>query len=98
MSDMRIAGVGGVPPVVGPRETAGGGGAGFGEALRQALGRVNDLQQGADRAAQAFSVGETRDVAGTLIAVEKANLSFQLTLQIRNKLLEAYQEIVRMPM
>jgi flagellar hook-basal body complex protein FliE len=43
-------------------------------------------------------VGETRDVAGTLIAVEKANLSFQLTLQIRNKLLEAYQEIVRMPM
>jgi flagellar hook-basal body complex protein FliE len=42
-------------------------------------------------------VGRTQDVAGTLIAVEKANLGLQLALQVRNKLLEAYQEILRMP-
>jgi flagellar hook-basal body complex protein FliE len=98
MSEIRIGGVGGLAPTVEPRKIGGSGGPGFGDALRQALGRVSDLQQGADRAAQAFSLGETRDVAGTLIAVEKASLGFQLTLQIRNKLLEAYQEIIRMPM
>jgi len=69
----------------------------FSEALRQAVDRVDRLQRDADAAAQSFAVAENRDVAGTLIAVEKANIAFQLTLQIRNKLLEAYQEIMRMP-
>jgi flagellar hook-basal body complex protein FliE len=61
------------------------------------VGQVNQLQQAADTATQEISVGRTRDVASTLIAIEKANLGFQLTLQIRNKLLEAYQEIMRTP-
>ncbi len=69
----------------------------FGVSLRTALGKINELQQDADRAAENFSVGRTQDVAGTLITIEKANLGFQLALQIRNKLLEAYQEILRMP-
>lgn len=98
MSEIRIAGIGGPAPAAAPSRVDGKGGPGFGETLRQALGQVNALQQGADRAARAFSVGESRDVAGTLIAIEKANLGFQLTMQIRNKLLEAYQEIIRMPM
>jgi flagellar hook-basal body complex protein FliE len=98
MSEIRISGVGGLSPVPEPRKGGGSGGPAFGDALQQALGRVNELQQGADQAAQAFSLGQNRDVAGTLIAIEKANLGFQLTLQIRNKLLEAYQEIIRMPM
>ncbi len=97
MSDMRIAGVGGsqaVTPSVRKTEA----GAGFGETLRQALGQVNELQRAADTAAQDFTLGRTRDVASTLIAIEKANLGFQLTLQIRNKLLEAYQEVMRTPL
>ncbi len=73
-------------------------GVNFGEALRGALGQVNQLQQTADQASQEFALGQSRDVAGTLIAVEKANLAFQLSLQIRNKLLEAYQEVMRMSM
>ncbi len=100
MSDIRIAGIGTTPPI-GPERSAGVGrapAAGFGDALRQALGSINEMQQSADRAAQDFSVGKTRDVAGTLITIEKANLGFQLALQIRNKLLEAYQEIMRTPL
>jgi flagellar hook-basal body complex protein FliE len=81
------------------RSTPGPEGAvGFGEALKQLLDRTNRLQQAADKVTREFAMGETRDVAGTLIAVEKANLAFQLALQIRNKLLEAYQEVMRMPM
>jgi flagellar hook-basal body complex protein FliE len=97
MSDMRVAGIGGLPssaPSVSRPRSAGG----FGETLQSALGEVNRLQQAADAAARDFSLGRTRDVAGTLITIEKANLGFQLALQIRNKLLEAYQEIMRTPL
>lgn len=97
MSDMRIVGVGGSQAVTqSVRKTESG--AGFGETLRQALGQVDELQRAADTAAQDFTLGRTRDVASTLIAIEKANLGFQLTLQIRNKLLEAYQEVMRTPL
>jgi flagellar hook-basal body complex protein FliE len=98
MSDLRIAGIGGAAaggPVAASNRN---GGVGFGESLRQALAQVSELQQTADASVQHFSLGQTRDVAGTLIAVEKANLGFQLALQIRNKLLEAYQEILRTPL
>ena len=97
MSDLRVTGIGSslpLTPTVGAGRT---GGAGFGEVLKQALGQVNQLQQAADTAAQDFSLGHTRDVATTLITIEKANVGFQLALQIRNKLLEAYQEIMRTP-
>jgi flagellar hook-basal body complex protein FliE len=96
MSDLRVAGLGG-PRAIAPSVRESTPSEGFGESLREALGKVNRLQQEADRAAENFSVGRTQDVAGTLIAVEKANLGFQLALQVRNKLLEAYQEILRMP-
>jgi flagellar hook-basal body complex protein FliE len=99
MSDLRIGLAGEAAPVRGATATpVTRGGAGFGEALARALGEVNALQQTADASVQDFSLGRTRDVAGTLIAVEKANLGFQLTLQIRNRLLEAYQEVMRMPL
>ncbi len=99
MSDFRIVPIGaGTPavPAVGPASSAKG--VAFGQELRQALDQVSQLQHAADAASQAFALGQTRDVASTLIAVEKANLALQLALQVRNKLLEAYQEIMRMPM
>jgi flagellar hook-basal body complex protein FliE len=98
MSDMRITGIGSVSPGASVTPGVRTEGAGFGDALRQALGQVSDLQDAADASVQEFSLGRSRDVAGTLIAVEKANLGFQLALQIRNKLLEAYQEVLRTPL
>ncbi len=99
MSDLSIQGIGAAPsPIVPPGTSALPKGVNFGEALRGALDRVNQLQQAADQASQQFAVGQSSDVAGTLIAVEKANLAFQMTLQIRNRLLDAYQEVMRMSM
>lgn len=97
MSDMRVGGVAGAPAIA-SGVTATPPARAFGEVLRRAVGQVNELQQAADVAVQDFSLGKTKDVASTLIAVEKANLGFQLALQIRNKLLEAYQEILRTPL
>ena len=96
MSDLRIAPVGGplLPPTL---ATSGVRGAGAAGAFREALEQVDQLQKAADKAGQAYALGENRDVASTLITIEKANLAFQLTQQIRNKVVEAYQEIMRMP-
>jgi flagellar hook-basal body complex protein FliE len=68
----------------------------FGAHLSKALGEVNELQQKADQAIQQL-VGEGKgDLQDTMIALEKADVSFRLMMQIRNKVLEAYQEIMRM--
>jgi flagellar hook-basal body complex protein FliE len=68
----------------------------FGAHLNQALGEVNELQQKADQAIQQL-VGEGKgDLQDTMVALEKADVSFRLMMQIRNKVLEAYQEIMRM--
>jgi flagellar hook-basal body complex protein FliE len=99
MSEFQIAGVGSARaalPTAGPG--TGAKGTGLAESFRQALDQVNHLQQAADQASRDFALGQTRDIAGTLIALEKATLGFQFALQIRNKLLEAYQEVMRMPM
>jgi flagellar hook-basal body complex protein FliE len=97
MSDFRILPVGSPGGILPKPGASSAGDTGFGDLLRQAVGQVNQLQKTADTATQEFSVGRTQDVASTLIAIEKANIGFQLTMQIRNKLLEAYQEIMRMP-
>jgi flagellar hook-basal body complex protein FliE len=68
----------------------------FGSHLNKALGEVNELQQKADQAIQQL-VGEGKgDLQDTMVALEKADVSFRLMMQIRNKVLEAYQEIMRM--
>ena len=68
----------------------------FSTHLKNALGEVNDLQQKADHAIHQL-VGEGKgDLQDTMIALEKADVSFRLMMQIRNKVLEAYQEIMRM--
>lgn len=68
----------------------------FGSHLKNALGEVNDLQQQANQAIEQL-VGEGKgDLQQTMVALEKADVSFRLMMQIRNKVLEAYQEIMRM--
>lgn len=68
----------------------------FGETLKESIAQVNDLQKTAEEAAQNLALGKEKDIAHTLIAIEKANVSFQLMMQVRNKILEAYQEVMRM--
>ena len=69
---------------------------GFVETLRGAMDDVQQLQSTADTKTAALLEGSGTDVHSTMIAVEKADLSFQLMMQVRNKIVSAYQEISRM--
>jgi flagellar hook-basal body complex protein FliE len=69
----------------------------FGAALTSAIGHVNAAQNEAEAVATAMAAGQAEDTAASIAAIEKASITFQLALQIRNKLLEAYQDIMRMP-
>jgi flagellar hook-basal body complex protein FliE len=77
-------------PKVTPREW------GFTETLRGAMDQVEQLQGAADNKVSALLNGNGMDVHTAMIAVEKADLSFQLMMQVRNKIVSAYQEISRM--
>jgi len=69
---------------------------GFSDALRQAVNDVNGLQQDADKAIMNVQTGNTGNLHEAIIALEKADISFRTMLQVRNKLIEAYQEIMRL--
>jgi len=69
---------------------------GFLETLRGAMDQVNELQGTADTKAASVLDGSGMDVHSAMIAVEKADLSFQLMMQVRNKIVQAYQEVSRM--
>jgi flagellar hook-basal body complex protein FliE len=68
----------------------------FGQVLEDSLTQVNSLQQQADVAITDLASGGATTLHDTMIALEKADLSFRLMMQVRNKIVEAYQEIVRM--
>jgi flagellar hook-basal body complex protein FliE len=68
----------------------------FGKALTDALKDVNRLQLEADQAIRSLEVGKTGSLHEAMIALEKADVSFRAMMQVRNKILEAYQEIMRM--
>ena len=88
-----------VPEIRRPRELAKEQpGASFGEALKDAIMTVNNAQKQSDLAVQKLMTGESQDLHATLIAVQKADLSFQMMMQVRNKIVQAYQEIMRMQM
>ena len=61
-----------------------------------ALGNVNDLQQKASQASMDLATGKIEDISQVVIAAEKAAVALQLTIQVRNKMLESYQEMMRM--
>ena len=72
-------------------------GSNFGEHMQKALTQVADAQLQSVNIAQAFERGDETDVAKVMLAREKASLAFEATMQIRNKLLSAYKDIVSMP-
>lgn len=70
---------------------------GFGKFLEEMVGKVSDLQQNADQSIKTLATGESKGLHEVMLAVEKASISFQMMTQVRNKAMEAYQEIMRMP-
>ena len=95
----HLKGLQGPGPSQGLNTSKGGGanvdGPSFADTLAQSLDKVNTMQKQADVAIQDFVAGDTRNIHETMIAVGKADLAFRLTMQVRNKIVEAYQEVMR---
>ena len=68
----------------------------FGSALTSALDRVNATQTRADALSEGYERGQVTDIASVMVARQEASIAFEATLQTRNKLLSAYQDIMRM--
>ncbi len=68
----------------------------FGEFLTDSLTKVNSLQQEANVAMEQLASGESQNLHETLLAVEKAEISFKMMNQVRSKVLDAYREIMKM--
>ena len=77
-------------------KSAGEGDKSFGELLAEVLGDVNKLQKDAEKASVDLATGNLQDISQVTIAAEKASIALQLTMQVRNKAVDAYQEIMRM--
>jgi len=69
----------------------------FEKVLIESVNKVNGLQLEADQQIEALSKGEQKDIHKTMISMEKAAISFELMMQVRNKIISAYDEIRRMP-
>ncbi len=69
----------------------------FGERVKGALDDMNAAQSTARQSATAFELGQETDVASVMVDQQVASLSMQLTLQVRNKALTAYRDIMNMP-
>lgn len=88
-----------MPAVIGPAATGGGVGAGaapFGDLLKNAVTGVDGLQQQASSAVEGLLRGTGVDVHDALIATQKADMSFELALAVRNKAVAAYQQVMGM--
>jgi flagellar hook-basal body complex protein FliE len=76
-----------------PAESAG---ADFGAALKQAVGALGQLGQQADASTMKLAAGQPIDIHEVMLNTEQASLGFSMALQVRNKLVDAYQEVMRM--
>jgi flagellar hook-basal body complex protein FliE len=83
----------GLPPAPAAGETKG---AGFFETLAKSMEEVNSDQVQADQAIKDLVAGRTKNIHETMLQVQKAELSLKTMMQVRNKILEAYKEIMRM--
>jgi flagellar hook-basal body complex protein FliE len=68
----------------------------FAKFLNNALGQVNALQMNADAASLQLATGQVQDMSTVMVALEKANLSLALTVEVRNKVLDAYHQVMSM--
>ena len=68
----------------------------FADTLKAAFNSVNQAQHDSDQKMQDLSTGKNHNIAEVMIAAEKADISLKLLVQVRNKIIEAYQEIMKM--
>ena len=98
MDNFSINGIETIPEpfATGPGSLTKNSGPGFADMLKGAVEKVNAMQHQAGRLEDAVAKGENVNIHQAVIAGEKAGLSFKLMMQVRNKMLEAYEEVMRM--
>lgn len=70
----------------------------FSDLLKTAIDKVNDVQKESGRMKRAFEVGDPRvDITQVMIASQKSSIAFEAMKQVRNKVIEAYKEVMNMP-
>jgi len=73
-------------------------GSSFADLLGSAVNKVSDTQAASDQLSNAFEIGKSGvDITDVMVASQKASVSFQALTQVRNKLVQAYQDIMQMP-
>ena len=91
-----------IAPIAMPRTLPAAGAAGqpgeFQNVLSSAIDSLGGLQHSAADSVQKFLTGENQELHTTILATQKAELAFELGLQVRNKVVDAYQEIMKMQM
>ncbi|MBD3235024.1 MAG: flagellar hook-basal body complex protein FliE [candidate division Zixibacteria bacterium] len=83
-----------IPQKETPKTTAGS----FDDVLKGLVSETNSLQKQAGDIQEKFLLGEVQDIHSVMIAAEKASVAFNLVMEIRNKLLESYQTLLRIPL
>jgi len=73
------------------------GGTGFKDVLKDLVKEADELQKDSAQKVEQFADGNGEDIHDVMIAMSKADLSFRMMLEVRNKLVEAYQEVMRIP-
>ena len=94
--DATISKVAGPVPGNAPMISEPTGGSDFTKQLREVLSETNEQQASAHRAADEYARGNQNDLHGTMIAMTEADIKLRLVTQVRNKVLEAYREVMRM--
>lgn len=92
---MRTGGAGNDRPAALPQPQSGNGVA-FGSAFEDAINRVDASQKNANAEVEAFVAGEQESLHEVMIAINQAGLTFQLMTEVRNRMVETYQELMRM--
>ncbi len=89
----RIEGIG---PVFPEKLNKSKGKGNFADILKQAIDRVNELQKRAEKLTDDFAEGRISNIHEVIIEAEKASLALRLTVEVRNRIVEAYRDIMRM--
>ena len=85
-----------MPPPSGTAPDGAAGGPGFMDLIKEFVGDVNDIQMRGGRAVKALAAGEIADIHQVTVAVAESGLALDLLLQVRNRVTEAFQEVMRM--
>jgi len=94
----KITPLGGAAPIgtEGLSKTKEAEGLNFGKVLQNSISQIQEMNMNAEASLEKLATGEMQDVHQVMIAVEKANITFEVMMQVRNKLLDAYKEFMGM--